>query len=202
MKLSNNLAYTVLGLMILGYVYLLIETWIIFGFFTLLWTNLLCFFSGTILSLVSIGKKTVAGTVSYNPKELPKLLAILISLGVGIYLYTLLDKNSLGEYRYILAICYLITLTLIPSLISIYKLIRDRNDNLKITSNTISYRDNKSYNEVEIKDVKKGETFDDGYRLVLKDNTNFDIPFKKMGFNFLEISSAINAIQEAISSDD
>ena len=87
------------------------------------------------------------------------------------------------------------------AMIGLFRLIRDRNDELIITPTVISYRDNSRFEEVQISDVTKSEAYDKGYRLHLKDGGVFDIPFKKMGFSALDQSSAINGILTALGND-
>lgn len=200
-KTLGAIGIALIGLLILGYVYLLYKVFTIFGLWTLVWTGIVSIFSGSALMLLATSKKAEGDKIRYNPKEWPKLLSFLISLGIGYYLFTLLDKEALIEVDYYFALAYLVTLTLLPILMGLFKLIRDRNDELIITPHTISYRDNTRFGEVEISKVSKGESYDKGYRLHLKDNTTFDIPFKKMGFSSLDQSSAIKGILDALGNE-
>jgi len=198
-KTLGAIGIAFIGLLILGYVYLLYKVFTIFGLWTLVWTGIVSIFSGSALMLLATSKKVEDDKIRYNPKEWPKLLSFLISLGIGYYLFTLLDKEALSEVDYYFALAYLVTLTLLPILIGLFKLIRDRNDELIITPNTISYRDNSRFGEVEISKV---ESYDKVYRLHLKDNTTFDIPFKKMGFSTLDQSNAIKGILDALGNEE
>jgi hypothetical protein len=200
-KTLGAIGIAFIGLLILGYFYLLYKVFTIFGLWTLVWTGIVSIFSGSALMLLATSKKVEGEKIRYNPKEWPKLLSFLVSLGIGYYLFTLLDKEALSEVDYYFALAYLATLTLLPILIGLFKLIRDRNDELIITPNTISYRDNSRFGEVELSKVSKGESYDEGYRLHLKDNTTFDIPFKKMGFSSLDKSSAIKGILDALGNE-
>jgi len=201
-KTLGAIGIAFIGLLILGYVYLLYKVFTIFGLWTLVWTGIVSIFSGSALMLLATSKKVEGDKIRYNPKEWPKLLSFLVSLVIGYYLFTLLDKEALSEVDYYFALAYLATLTLLPILIGLFKLIRDRNDELIITPNTISYRDNSRFGEVEISKVSKGESYDKGYRLHLKDNTTFDIPFKKMGFSTLDQSNAIKGILDALGNEE
>ena len=201
-KTLGAIGIAFVGLLILGFVYLLYKVFTIFGLWTLVWTGIVSIFSGSALMLLATSKKVEDDKIRYNPKEWPKLLSFLISLGIGYYLFTLLDKEALSEVDYYFALAYLATLTLLPILIGLFKLIRDRNDELIITNHTISYRDNSRFGEVEISNVSKGESYDKGYRLHLKDNTTFDIPFKKMGFSTLDQSNAIKGILDALGNEE
>mgnify|MGYP000052802110 CR=1 FL=1 len=200
-KTLGAIAIAFIGLLILGYIYLLYKVFTIFGLWTLVWTGIVSLFSGSALMLLATSKKVEGDKIRYNPKEWPKLLSFLVSLGIGYYLYTLLDQEILGKVDYYFALAYLVTLTLIPILIGLFKLIRDRNDELIITSTTISYRDNSKFEEVEISNVAKGENCEVGYRLLLKNGQSFEIPFKRMGFNALDQSSAIDGILTALGND-
>lgn len=201
-KTLGAIGIAIIGLLILGYVYLLYKVFTIFGLWTLVWTGIVSLFSGSALMLLATSKKVEGDKIRYNPKEWPKLLSFLVSLGIGYYLFTLLDKKTLSEVDYYFALAYLATLTVLPILIGLFKLVRDRNDELIITPNTISYRDNSRFGEVEISKVSKGESYEKGYRLHLKDNTTFDIPFKKMGFSALDQSSAIKGILDALGNEE
>lgn len=201
-KTLGAIGIAIIGLLILGYVYLLYKVFTIFGLWTLVWTGIVSLFSGSALMLLATSKKVEEDKIRYNPKEWPKLLSFLVSLGIGYYLFTLLDKKKLTEVDYYFALAYLATLTVLPIIIGLFKLVRDRNDELIITPSTISYRDNSRFGEVEISKVAKGESYEKGYRLHLKDNTTFDIPFKKMGFSALDHSSAINGILDALGNEE
>lgn len=192
---------TILGLFVLGYLYLLYKVFTIWGIWTLIWTGVVSLFSSSALMFLATSKSEEGNTIRYNPKEWPKLISFVISLGIGYYLFTLLDKTNLSEVDYYFAIAYLITLTAIPILIGLFRLIRDRKDELIITPTVISYRDNSRFEEVQISDVTKSEAYDKGYRLHLKDGGVFDIPFKQMGFSALDQSSAINGILTALGND-
>ena len=197
-KTIGAITIAIIGLLVLGYCYLLYKVFTIFGLWTLIWTGIVSLFSGSILMLLATSKTVEGDSVKYNPKEWPKLLSFIISLAVGYYLFTLIDINNIDTVDYYFAIAYLITLTLIPIIIGLFRLLRDRNDELIITKTTISYRDNSNFETVEIAKVSKCEKYNGGYRLILKDEETFDIPFKKMGFNALDQISAINGILDAI----
>lgn len=201
-KTLGAIGIAIIGLLILGYVYLLYKVFTIFGLWTLVWTGIVSLFSGSALMLLATSKKVEGDKIRYNPKEWPKLLSFLVSLGIGYYLFTLLDKEALTEVDYYFALAYLATLTVLPIIIGLFKLVRDRNDELIITPSAISYRDNSRFGEVEISKVAKGESYEKGYRLHLKDNTTFDIPFKNMGFSSLDQSSAINGILDALGNEE
>lgn len=192
---------TIVGPLVLGYLYLLYKVFTIWGIWTLIWTGVVSLFSSYALMFLATSKSEEGNTIRYNPKEWPKLISFVISLGIGYYLFTLIDKTNLSEVDYYFAIAYLITLTALPILIGLFRLIRDRNDELIITPTVISYRDNSRFEEVQISDVTKSEAYDKGYRLHLKDGGVFDIPFKQMGFSILGQSSAINGILTALGND-
>jgi len=201
-KSVSAVILTILGLFVLGYLYLLYKVFTIWGIWTLMWTGVVSLFSSSALMLLATSKSKKGDTIRYNPKEWPKLISFVISLGIGFYLFTLLERTALSEVDYYFAIAYLITLTAIPILLGLFRLIRDRNDELIITPSVISFRDNSHFEEVQISNVTKGETYEKGYRLHLKDGGVFDIPFKKMGFNTLDQSSAIDGILTALGNDN
>ena len=90
-KASSKVVVVIVILALLasvGLLYLLYETWVIFGFWRIAIT-------GTINTLASIifiqfmgsGKSEKDGIIIYNPKEWPKFIGILVFLGVAYYLF-------------------------------------------------------------------------------------------------------------------
>ena len=78
-KTLGAIAIAIIGLLILGYVYLLYKVFTIFGLWTLVWTGIVSLFSGSALMLLATSKKIERDKIRYNPKEWPKLLSFLVS---------------------------------------------------------------------------------------------------------------------------
>jgi hypothetical protein len=189
------------GLIILGVIvalaivtlfgYLIYKTWIVFGFWTLVWTGLVTTLSGTILGHL-IGSRVESGDkIIYNPKEWPKLVNIIICALVGYYLYTIIAEPNVDKGNYYFGLCYLILLTALPIIWAIYKLIRDRNDFVEIDEKYISYKDNMKMGNFEISKIIKIEG---ALTLHFNDATKHTIDLSKMNFNATDVSSLIKDI--------
>jgi len=124
MKKSRIIILVILIIIVgIGYCYLLYKTWNIFGFWTLMCTALISIISTSFLGNLVGSRTENNGVIMYNPKEWPKFLNMLVSLAIGYYLFTKIDNPSISSYDYIFGLTYLILLSLIPILISIFKLI-------------------------------------------------------------------------------
>lgn len=189
---------TIIAILALGCLYLAYKVYSIFGIWTMMWTGVVSWFSMGVLSLFVNTKTVDKDSIKFNPKEWPKYLSFLVSGLIGYYLFLQLESKTISSGDYIFGIAYLIILILIPILYGLIKLIRDRNDELIITSSTISFKDNSNSGEISINQVVKGESIKGGYRLNLKDGGSFDIPFGKMGFGFFDIMNAVKEINLAI----
>jgi len=58
--------------------YLFYKTWVVFGFWSLVWTGLVTTLSGTILGQLIGSRVESHGKIIYNPKEWPKFINIII----------------------------------------------------------------------------------------------------------------------------
>jgi hypothetical protein len=213
---TGGLAKVLIGIMVaiiiavtLGWLYLLYETWHVFGFWRLLWTGLVSFFATVIFVVIfGAGRKEKDGKVVYNPKEFPKFIGILVSLGIGYYLYTYLEgvrgAEGVSEYDYYFCLWYLILLTALPSLWAIYKLIRDRNDYVEIGADYVAYRDNSRKGKFDLSEIVgiRGGNHIKSITLVFKDKTEHEIKCKQMNFSGMDTTKCSGEIRGKISEEN
>ena len=81
-KASNKIVL-IIGILALlsaiGLLYLVYETWVIFGFWRLAMTGLINILASVIfIQLMGSGKTEKEAVITYNPKEWPKFLGILV----------------------------------------------------------------------------------------------------------------------------
>jgi hypothetical protein len=203
MKKLNSTTTILLSVILIlsgiGFVYLIYEIWNIFGFWRLTLTGVIEVLASIIfLQFLGSAKSESNGVVIYNPKEWPKLLGIAVFIGVAYYLYDYIEKKEdLSELEYYYGLSYLIILSLVPTLIFLYKLIRDSRDYVKINNGVLSYKDNRVSEEFNLSDIESCESKNNGVLLNLKDKTTHFIPLKKMNFNFrdrLNLTSELDDI--------
>ena len=186
-------------------IYLIYEIWTIFGFWRLIITGFINFLASLILfQLVGSGKSEKEGVLIYNPKEWPKLLGIVVFLVVAFYLYNYINqKENLTSLEYYYGVVYLSLLSFIPTLYTLFKLIRDRNDFVKIKNGILSYKDNSTEKEFETSTIKScSNNLKTGLTLIFKDETTHLIPLKKMNFNTRDSVNLANDIGELIIEDN
>jgi hypothetical protein len=177
--------------------YLIYKTWVVFGFWTLVWTGLVTTLSGTILGQLIGSRVESHGKIIYNPKEWPKFINIIICALVGYYLFTIISDPNIEKDNYYFGICYLILLTALPIIWAIYKLIRDRNDFVEIDDKFISYKDNEKSGKFEISKIIKIEG---GKNLTLffNDETTHIIALSQMNFNSIDLISLTKDINSRL----
>jgi hypothetical protein len=203
-KTSNKLAI-IIGLITvtvaLGMLYLIYETWVIFGFWRLVITGLINFLASLILiQLMGSGKSEKEGVIIYNPKEWPKLLGILVFLGVAYYLYDHINqKENLSSLEYYYGVAYLSLLSFLPTIYNLFKLIRDRNDYVKINNDILSYKDNRTQEEFKISDIQSClNNMKTGLTLTFKDESTHLIPLKNMNFNSRDSINLTNDLKKLL----
>jgi hypothetical protein len=196
-KIMKKLAsFGVILVVILGisFLYLMYKTWAIFGFWNLVWTGLLSLISTTYLANLIGSRVENNGVITYNPKELPKFLNMLVSLAIGYYLFTIISVPSISSSDYIFGLTYLILLTAVPILFAIYKLIRDRNDFIVIDGNNLKYRDNDENGDFKFTDIAAAE-ISGGIKLTFKDDKIVTIKTDNMNFNAKDLLSVFAEIK-------
>ncbi len=178
----------------ISFLYLMYKTWTIFGFWNLVWTGLLSLISTTYLGNLIGSRAENNGVITYNPKELPKFLNMLVSLAIGYYLFTIISLPSISSSDYIFGLTYLILLTAVPILFALYKLIRDRNDFIVIDGNNLKYRDNDENGDFNFTDIATAE-ISGGIKLTFKDSKIVTIKTNNMNFNAKDLLSAFAEIK-------
>jgi hypothetical protein len=195
MKLVGNALIVIIVLaLFIGFSYLIYKTWIVFGFWTILWTGLASIVAELLFGNLFGSRKESNGIISFNPKEWPKFINIAISLGIGYYLYSIISVPTVDENDYLFGLTYLIALTCLPIIWSLYKLIRDRNDFVQIEGQILSYRDNSDTGQVDLNSVIKISGLKD-LTLELADQSSLEIKLSQMNFNAADRSALIKEIQ-------
>jgi hypothetical protein len=195
MKLVGNALIVIIVLaLFIGFSYLIYKTWIVFGFWTILWTGLASIVAELLFGNLFGSRKESNGTITFNPKEWPKFINIAISLGIGYYLYSIISVPTVDENDYLFGLIYLIALTCLPIIWSLYKLIRDRNDFVQIEGQILSYRDNSDTGQVDLNSVIKISGLKD-LTLELADQSTLEIKLSQMNFNAADRSALIKEIQ-------
>ena len=183
--------------LLVGVSYLIYKTYDVFGFWTLVWTGLVSIISNFSLGHFIGSRRESNGVITYNPKELPKFLNILVSIAIGYDLYTIIDVPNISKYDYIFGMTYLILLTAIPILFIIYKLIRDRNDFIVIDGDNLKYRDNDDIGDLKFADITHVE-ISKGIKLTLKDSKVVTIKTDSMNFNGKDLLNVFSEIKAKI----
>jgi hypothetical protein len=137
------------------------------------------------------------GVITYNPKEWPKFVLILIGACVGYYLYSLLGELKIDEGQASTVWAYITLNSILPVLISIYTLIRDRNDYITITSTHVAYKDNSKAEEINFEDIAS-VSIEAGIKLNLKNNSYVLIQTPKMNFTVKDIVGVVADINAKI----
>jgi len=203
-KASSKVVIVIVILALLasvGLLYLLYETWVIFGFWRIAITGLINTLASFIfIQFMGSGKSEKDGVIIYNPKEWPKFLGILIFLGVAYYLYDFISKKEgLSNLEYYYGIGYLSLLSFLPTLFNLFKLIRDRNDYVKINNGILSYKDNRTQEEFKISDIQSfSKSSKNGIMLTFKDEKTHLIPIKNMNFNLRDSINLNNDLKALI----
>jgi len=184
-----------------GFCFLLYKSWNIFGFWTLAWTGLLSIFSTSLLGNFVGSRVENNGVIMYNPKEWPKVLNILVSVSIGYYLFTIINNSEvISNSDYTFGLAYLILLTAVPILISIFKLVRDRNDFISIDGDQLKYKDNDETGEFKFTDIANVELAN-GLKLTFKDDKTVTIKTSNMNFNAKDLSSVYLEIKAKLPED-
>jgi hypothetical protein len=180
--------------LLIGFLYLVYKTWEIFGIWNMIWTGVVTFFSALFLAQLIGSREEKDGVITYNPKEWPKFINMLVSLVLGYYLYTVLLSKEVSKFDYGFGIAYLILFTAVPILFAIYKLIRDRNDYISVGQTNLTYRDNSETGDFKFTDIANAELVG-GIKLTFKDSSTVTIKTAKMNFNANDLISAFNDIK-------
>lgn len=178
----------------IGFSYLIYKTYIVFGFWTIIWTGIASTAADILFGNFIGSRKESNGTITFNPKEWPKFINIAISLGIGYYLYSIISAPTIDENDYLFGLTYLIALTLLPIIWSLYKLIRDRNDYVQIEGQLLSYRDNADTGQVDLNSVVKISGSKD-ITLEFANESSIEIKLSQMNFNAVDRAALIKEIQ-------
>lgn len=189
-------------ILVVAYFYLLWKVWSVFGFWNIIWTGIVAVIATTTFELMARARKQDGLVITYNPKEWPKFLAILVSGLLGFYLYNLLGDPSLTSNDQLFGMLYLLVFTALPSAWSLFKLIRDRNDFVRIDETTVSYKDNSATGTYSLKDIKKVDSNGKQLFLILQSEETVIIDLKNMNFNGVDRASVYVELSALITPEE
>ena len=150
-------------------------------------------------NLIGARRESSDGVVIFNPKEWPKFLVIVLALLVGYYLFNIIIALAdFNNYDFIFGLLFLILFTLGPVVWAVYKLIRDRNDFVKIEGHLLSYKDNAITGEVDLNTVVKISGKKD-IKFELDDQSYVVIKLSEMNFNEADRKALVKEIQLRLS---
>ena len=155
--------------------------------------------AAVIENLIGARRESSDGVVIFNPKEWPKFLVIVLALLIGYYLFNILIALAdFNNYDFIFGLLFLILFTLGPVVWAVYKLIRDRNDFVKIEGHLLSYKDNALTGVIDLNTVvhisgKKNIRFE------LVDQSYVTIKLSEMNFNEADRNALVKEIQLRLS---
>lgn len=162
---------------------------------------IICIFLITTISsflLNSVGSRSESdGVITYNPKEWPKFVSILIAACVGYYLYNLMGELKIVEGQANIIWAYITLNSILPVLIATYTMIRDRNDSITITSSHVSFKDNSKVGEINVADIAS-VSLEAGIKLNLTNNSSILIETPKMNFTTKDVLGAVADINARI----
>lgn len=148
-KGSNPIALGIIALILLAMLgllgYYLYFLWGVFGFWRLTVAGLLTGVLFVSLLYLSKRKHIDGDTITYNPRELPLFLAIVVMGALNYYLYSYLtmrfNQAEITDVEHAFGIVYLVFQSL-PLLRSLVAFIRDRNDFIQFSPEGFEYKDN------------------------------------------------------------
>jgi len=203
---ENILTYSLVGLLLL---LIIAFFWTLSKSFDVLGPNRVAICIGIeflaaipLLNFVGSGRLVNENTIIYNPKEWPKFLGIIIYIITGVYLFIVLEsKPNISSWDYFYGLFYIILLVLIPIIYNIYRIIRDRNDYVKINNGVLSYQDNNNRNEFIIDSIKDVVYKNKQLVVEFKDKSESEtIHLKKMNFNIRDTRNLVKDIKSKLGS--
>ena len=191
-----------LALLVAIFGYVIYKVWAIFGVWPMILSIVVNLGIGTILThLIGCKTKTDDG-YTFNPRELPKYLAICLSALVGYYLYSKLGAPDLSAYNRNFGLVWIVLVVALPIAFEAYKLARDRNDFVKIVGYQLSYRDNDDQGEISLLQVNQVELVAGNVKLTLLDGQDRMIKTAQMNFRGLYLLELVGAIKECLPASD
>lgn len=191
-----------LALLVALFGYVIYKVWAIFGVWPMILSIVVNLGVGTILTHLIGCKTQTADGYTFNPRELPKYLAIALSALVGFYLYSKLGAPDLSAYNRNFGLVWIVLVVALPIAFEAYKLIRDRNDFVKIAGQQLSYRDNDDQGEISLQQVKEVELVGGNVKLTLLDGTDRVIQTSQMNFRGRDLIELIGAIKASLPATD
>jgi hypothetical protein len=97
---------------------------------------------------------------------------------------------------------YLLVFTAIPTAWSLFKIVRDRNDFVRIDETTVSYKDNSRTGTYAIKDIKEVNSNGKQLILTLRSEETITIDLKNMNFNGVDRASVYVELSALITPEE
>jgi hypothetical protein len=72
---------------------------------------------------------------------------------VGLRIFTMISASNINNFELYITLFYLFLISGVPILIALYKLLRDRNDNVQIEGSILRYCDNKESGEIDLSKI-------------------------------------------------
>lgn len=191
-----GLIIVVVVVAILGYV--AYESWHVFGVTAMLLSIFANSGVGPALTHFIGCKTQTPNGYMFNPKELPKYLAMLVAAGIGYYLYMQLDNPDLTSYDRKFGMAWIILGIALPVVFQLYTLNRDKNDYVEIAGPMLKYRDNDDIGEVPLQHVKQVELAGKDVKLVLMNDQEMIIKTSQMNFGGRDLVELITTIHSAL----
>lgn len=180
-------------------IYVIFEVWHVFGWKAITLSIFINSFLGIILRNFIGCRTKIADGYMFNPKELPKYLAMLAATMVGVYLYVQLGNPELSINDWRFGMVWIALVVFLPIAFQVNKLFRDRNDYVKISGHMLTYRDNDHHGEFSLKELKQAEVATGGdVKLVFLDGRERSITTSDMNFGSTELLELVNTINEIL----
>ena len=153
-------------------------------------TSLLSF---TFVNQLKIKEVVDNDSFIYNPSEFPWYLALFITQFSGYALYKNVNHNDLLASSHLFTLLFILMYFVIPSLVILVILIKNRNDKITLNAKTVTWLDNNQEVSVLLESIKSVDVLSERYLMVfvksqlqlsLTDGGLRFIPTYKMNFTF------------------
>ena len=175
--------------------YLIYKTFAVFGFWNLIGTAFISYGTSVVISRYKSAIRKGVDSIEFRTRKRIKLLEVLVSIGIGYYLYTIISVPSIAQIDYYFGLTYLLFVTLLPIIRSLFILFRDRNDFILVTPDTIQYRNNREHGEFSMNDLYSAEPSSKDLRLLFKDQSEFFIKTSEMNLSMRDVMQVVVLIR-------
>jgi len=184
---------TILGFSILGLlIYKVIDIFGLYELYIMPSIYSLCFATDKLIS----SRKENNGIITYNAKEWPLLIGILIPLLYSFGLYQILSEKTVSEFDFASGLIIIVIFGFMPIAYTLL-IFKDRKDFIVLGKEVLNYKDNNIIGNFEYKDISDVKV-KNGINLTLKDGTICYIETRKMNLNTKDLIKIINDIEAKI----